>query len=85
VKTKPSGRVEIVQDGNNELIVGDYVFQLGELIDSYRVALSNDLKKSYFCIAENIFFVVDVEELNDVLSSNGHTQVYEDDSDKINI
>jgi hypothetical protein len=36
-------------------------------------------------MAENIFFVVDVEELNDVLSSNGHTQVYEDDSDKINI
>jgi len=55
VKTKPSGRVEIVQDGNNELIVGDDVFQLGELIDSYRVALSNDLKKFIFLHRQEYF------------------------------
>jgi hypothetical protein len=69
VKTKPRGRVEVVQDGNDELIMGDDVFQLGELVDSYRVASSNDLEEnSYFCIAENIFIDVDIEELNDILS-----------------
>ena len=41
--------------------------------------------KNWVATAENIFFVVDVEELNDVLSSNGQTQVYEDDSDEINV
>jgi hypothetical protein len=58
VKTKPRGRVEVVQDGNDELIMGDDVFQLGELVD----------ENSYFCIAENIFIDVDIEELNDILS-----------------
>jgi len=86
VKTKPRARVEVIQYSNDELIVGEDVFQLGELIYSYRVALSNDLgKKSYFCIVENIFIDVDAEELNDILSSNRHTQVDEDDSDKINV
>ena len=32
MKTKPRGYVEIVQDGNNELTVGDDVFQFGELV-----------------------------------------------------
>jgi hypothetical protein len=35
VKTKLKGRVEVVQDGNDELIVGDNVFQLGDLVDPY--------------------------------------------------
>jgi hypothetical protein len=38
VKTKLKGRVEIVQDGNNELTIGDDVFQLCKLVDPYRVA-----------------------------------------------
>jgi hypothetical protein len=44
VKTKLRGRVEVVQDGSNELIMGDDVHQLGELVYPYRVALSNDLE-----------------------------------------
>jgi hypothetical protein len=44
VKIKLRGRVEVVQDRNNELIMGDDVFQLGELVYPYRVALSNDLE-----------------------------------------
>ena len=71
VKTKPKGHVEVVQDGNDELIVEDDVFQLGELVNPYRVASSNDLEENFnFCIAENIFIDVDIKELNDVLSSS---------------
>jgi len=68
--------------------VGDYVFQLNELVDSYRVALSNDLEEnSNFRITDNIFVDVDVdlEKFNDVLSSRWHTQVNEDDDDEINV
>jgi hypothetical protein len=86
VKTKPKGRVQVVQDDNDELTVGDDVFQLGELVDLYRVAPSNELQEnSNFCIAENIFADVNVEELNDILNSGGYTQVDEDDSDEINV
>ena len=64
----------------------DDVFQLSQLVDLYRVALSNDLEEnSNSCIAENIFIDVDAEELNDVLSSSRHTQVDEDDNDEINV
>jgi hypothetical protein len=77
-------------DGNGELIVGDDVFQLGELVDPYRVALSNDLEENLnFHIVENIFVDVgvgvDAEELNDILISSRHTKVNEDDNDEINI
>jgi hypothetical protein len=87
VKTKLRGRVEVIQDENDELIMEDDVFQLGELVDPYQVAPSNDLEKnSNFCITDNIFVNVDIEELNDVLSSSGHTQVdKDDDSDEINV
>jgi len=48
--------------------VGDDVFQLDELVNPYRVALSNYLEEnSKFCIAENTFINVDIEELKDVL------------------
>jgi len=73
-KPKPKGRVKVVQDGNDELSMEDDVFQLSQLVDLYRVALSNDLEEnSNSCIAENIFIDVDAEELNDFLSSSGHT------------
>jgi hypothetical protein len=45
VKTKPKGCVEVGQKGNNELIIGYDVFQLGELVNPYRVAPSNNFKK----------------------------------------
>jgi hypothetical protein len=39
-----------------------------------------------FCITKNIFIDIDIKELNDVLSSSGHTQVdQDDDSDEINV
>jgi len=87
VKTKPKGRVEVGQEGNNELIIGYDVFQLGELVNPYRVAPSNNFKKknSNFHINKNIFVDVDVDELNDVLNSSKHTQVDEDDSNEINV
>jgi len=74
VKTKPRGRVKVVQDDNDELNVGDDIFQLGELVNPYQVAPFNDLEENLnFHIVENIFINVDVEELNDSLSSSGHT------------
>jgi hypothetical protein len=80
VKTKPIGRVKVVQDGNNELTMGGDVFQLGELVDLYRVAMFNDLEENLnFHIADNIFVDVNAKELNDVLSSSRHTQVNKDD------
>jgi hypothetical protein len=87
VKTKPRGRVQVVQDGNDELIIGDIVFQLDELVDPYRVAPYNDLEEnSIFRIIENTFVDVEVVELNNILRTNGHTQVDEgDDNDKINV
>ena len=62
-------------------------FNLVELVDPYRVALSNDLEEnSNFRITVYVFVDVNAEELNDVLSSIRHTQVDEDDdNNEINI
>ena len=67
--------------------MGNDVFQLGELVDPYRITMSNDLEENLnFCIAKNIFIDVDTKELNDVLSSNEHTQVdKDDDNNEINV
>jgi len=65
---------------------GDDFLLTGELVDLYRVALSNDLDENLnFCITKNIFVDVDVEKLNDVLSFSGHIQVDEDDINEINV
>lgn len=78
IEKQTRGYVDVVRVGNHGSNMGDNIFQLGKLIDLYRVASSIDLeKKSNFHVAENIF--VDVEELNVVLSSNKHVQVDEDD------
>jgi hypothetical protein len=76
MKTKLRGYVEVIQDDNDELTMGDDIFQLGELVYPYRVALSNDLEENLnFHTVKNIFVDVDVdiEVLNDVLRSNKHT------------
>jgi hypothetical protein len=67
--------------------VRDDAFQLDELVNLYRVALSNYLEEnSKFCIAENTFINVDIEELKDVLRTNKYTQVdEEDDRNEINV
>ena len=51
MKTKPSGRVQVVQKGNDEVNMGDGVFQIDELVDAYRDASSTDLEKN------SIFYV----------------------------
>jgi hypothetical protein len=80
VKTKLRGRVQVVQDGNDEVTVEDDVFQLDELVDLYRVAPSTDLEENLnFHVAESIFVDVDVEKLNDILKTSGYTKVDKDD------
>jgi hypothetical protein len=37
LKTKPRGRVEVVQDENNDSNMGDDVIQVNELVEPYRV------------------------------------------------
>ena len=73
--------------GNNPKMSYDNVFQLGELVDPYRVSPSIELEENLnFCVLESIFVDVDVEELNVVFSSNGYAQVdTDDDNDEINI
>jgi hypothetical protein len=56
MKTKPRGHVEVAQDDNDELIVGDNVFTLGELVDLYRVALSNYLIKKFIFLHRREYF-----------------------------
>jgi hypothetical protein len=67
--------------------VGDDIFQLDELVDLYRVVLSNDLEEnSNFRVTKNNFVDVDIKELNDVLRTSGHTQIdKDDDSGEINV
>jgi hypothetical protein len=58
------GRVEVVQDENNESNMKDDVFQVSELVDPFRVASSIDLEEnSNFHIFDNIFVDVDADEL----------------------
>jgi hypothetical protein len=80
VKTKPKGRFQVIKDDNDEVTAGDDVFQINKLVDIYRVALSTNLQEnSNFHVVENSFVHVDIEELNDVLRTNRHTQGDEDD------
>jgi hypothetical protein len=77
VKTKPRSHVQVVQKGNDEVIMRDDIFQIDKLVGTYRVALFT--KKFKFSCSENIFVNVDVEELNDILRTNEHTKVDKDD------
>jgi hypothetical protein len=80
LKTKPRGHVELVQDENEDTSVRDEVFQVRELVEPYRVALSIDLEEnSNFCVFDDSLVDVDAEELNVVLSSSGQANVDEDD------
>jgi hypothetical protein len=64
LKAKLNDRVEVVQDENDELNMEDDVFQVSELIDSYRVVPSIDLDKNLkIYIFDNIFVDVNIEEL----------------------
>jgi hypothetical protein len=75
VKTKTRNHVQDVQDGNDEVTMGNDIFQLDELVNAYRVTLYTDLEKnSNFNVNENTYddADVDIDELNDVLRTNRH-------------
>jgi len=48
VKFKSRSLVQVVENGNNEEIGGDDVFQMDDLVDSYLPPLDAKLKKSKF-------------------------------------
>jgi len=80
LKTKPRGRVEVIQDENEDTSMQDEVFQISELVESYRVAPSIDLEEnSNFLVFNDSLVDVDAKELNVVLSSSGQTNI--DDND----
>jgi hypothetical protein len=80
LKTKPRGRVEVVQDKNKDTSVRDEVFQVSELVEPYRVAPSIELEEnSIFCVFDDSLVDVHAEELNVVLSSSGQANVDEED------
>jgi len=84
LKTKLRGRVEVVQDENEDTSVIDEVFQASELVEPYRVAPSIDLEENLnFCVFDDSFVDVDSEELNVVLSSSGLENVDEEDDNHI--
>jgi len=74
------GQVQVVQDSNDKIATKDDVFQLDELDDPYQDAPSTDLEKySNFHAVKNNFVDVDIEKSNDVLRTNEHIEVDEDD------
>jgi len=85
LKTKPKGRVEVVQDENEDISVIDEVFQVSELVEPYRVASSIDLEEILnFRVFNDCLVDVDAEELNVVLSStSGKKNVVKEDDNKI--
>jgi len=46
LKKKPWGRVEVVQDENEDTSVRDEVFQVSKLVESYQVAPSIELEEN---------------------------------------
>jgi hypothetical protein len=79
LKTKPRGRVEVVQDKNEDTSVRDEVFQVSEVVEPYRVAPSIELEEnSNFCVFDDSLVDVDAEELTFVLSSSGQANVDEE-------
>jgi hypothetical protein len=86
LKTKPKGRVEVVQDENEDTSVRDEVFQISELVEPYRVAPSIDLEENLnFHVFDDSLVDVNAEELNVVLSSSEQVNVDKDDDDEIHI
>jgi len=60
--------------------VEDDIFQVGELVEPYRVTPSIDLEyNSNFHVFDNSLVNVDTEVLNVVMSSSGQAQIDEDD------
>jgi hypothetical protein len=84
LKTKPRGRVEVVQDENEDISVRDEVFQVSEMIEPYRVAPSIELEEnSNFRVFDDSLVDIDADELNFVLSSSGQPNIDEGDDNSI--
>jgi len=84
LKTKLRGRVEVVQDDNEDTSVIDEVFQASELVEPYRVAPSIDLEENLnFHVFDDILVNVDAKELNAVLSFSRLDNVDEEDDNHI--
>jgi hypothetical protein len=83
-KNQTRGRVEVVQDENEDTSVIDEVFQASEVVKPYRVAHSIDLEENLnFHVFDDSFVDVDAEELNAVLSSSRLKNVDEEDDNHI--
>jgi hypothetical protein len=77
---KLRGCVNVVQDENEDTSVRDEVFQVSELVETYRVAPSIDFEEnSNFSVFDDSLVDIDAEELNVVLNSSGQANVDEDD------
>jgi len=82
LKTKPRGRVEVVQDENEDTSVIDEVFQASELVEPYWVAPSIDLEENLnFHVFDDSLVDVDAEEMNAVLSSTRVVQNVDEEDD----
>jgi hypothetical protein len=80
LKTKPWGRVEVVQDENEDTSVRDEVFQVSDVVEPYRVAPSIELEENLnFHVFDDSLVDVDAEELNFILSSSGQANIDEED------
>ena len=81
---KLRGRVQVVQDENEDTSMQDEFFQVSELIEPYRVAHSIDLEEnSNFHVFNDSLVDVDAKELNVILSSSGLENVDEEDDNHI--
>jgi hypothetical protein len=80
LKTKPRGRVVVVQDENEDTSVRDEVFQVSELVEPHQLAPLIELEEnSNFRVFDDSLVDVDTKELNIILSSSGQTNVDEED------
>jgi hypothetical protein len=66
MKTKLKSHFQVVHDSNDEVIRGEDVFQLNELVDPYRVTS---------------FTHIDINKLNNILSTSGNTENYRHEND----
>jgi hypothetical protein len=74
---KPRGRVEAVQEENEDTSVQDEVFQVSELVELYRVAPSLDLEEnSNFRVFDDSLVDVDAKELDVFLRSSEQANIY---------
>jgi len=80
LKMKPWGRVDVVQDENEDTSVRDEVFQVSELVEPYQVTHSIELEENLnFRVFDDSVIDVESEDLNVVLSSSGQANVDEED------